>query len=143
MVRSASELNDAGITSGDPFWCPKSMYARRCQQESILLLAPVTVSAQRGPRANTLRDCADAAAPWRNLRGGRGGRSSSNGGRLFKIVKFMSPDAGISKKIYLAQKCLKNIFFQVPVARGGNPGEKTFPKDLGNKKVCHNPWPLF
>ncbi len=61
------------------------------------------------------------------------------GARLFKIVKFMSPDAGISKKNILGSEMLEKHIFQVPVARGGNPGEKTFPKDLGNKKVCHNP----
>ncbi len=78
QVRSVSELNDPLITSGDPFWCLKSLVARRCQQESILLLAPV--SAQRGGRARrapreTLCEIARARAPppWRNLRGARGG----------------------------------------------------------------------
>ena len=51
---------------------------------------------------------------WRNLRGEGGGVVVVVGARLFKIVKFMSPDAGISKKIFLAQKCLKNTFFKFP-----------------------------
>ena len=51
---------------------------------------------------------------WRNLRGEGGGVVVVVGGRLFKIVKFMSPAAGISKKIFLAQKCLKNTFFKFP-----------------------------
>ena len=63
------------------------------------------------------------------------------GGRLFKIAKFTSPDAGISKKN--GSEMLEKHMSQVPVARGGNPVQKPFPKDLGNKKVCHNSWPLF
>ena len=65
------------------------------------------------------------------------------GGRLFKIVKFMYPDAGISKKNIFGSEMLEKHIFQVPVARGENPVEKNFPKNLGDKKVCHNPWPLF
>ena len=88
-VRSVSELNDPLITSGDPFWCLKSLGARRCQQESILLLAPVSARS-RGTRAraprNTLRDLrARAAPPWRNLRGARGGRVVVNGAPLFAL----------------------------------------------------------
>ena len=71
-VRSVSELNDPLITSGDQFWCTNSLGARRCQQESILLLASV-----RGPRAGdggsrALRDCAPRA-PLEESTGGRGG----------------------------------------------------------------------
>ena len=51
---------------------------------------------------------------WRNLRGEGGGVVVVVGARLFKIVKFMFPDAGISKKNFLAQKCLKNTFFKFP-----------------------------
>ncbi len=89
-VRSVSELNDPLIASGDPFWCLKSLGARRCQQESILLLAPV--SAQRGGRArarparNTLRDCARAPPPpLEDSTGGKGGRVVVNGAPLFTL----------------------------------------------------------
>ena len=69
---------------------------------------------------------------WRNLRG-EGGGVVVIGGRLFKIVKFMSPDAGISKKIFLAQKCLKNTFFKFP-SHEKKILSKTFPKGFGEQK---------
>ncbi len=87
-VRSVSELNDPLITSGDPFWCLKSLDGERCQQESILLLAPV--SAQRGGRARArpeaLCEIARArAAPLEESTGGKGGRVVVNGAPLLTL----------------------------------------------------------
>ena len=47
------------------------------------------------------------------------------------------------KKNIVGSEMLEKHIFQVPVARGENSVGKFFLKDLGNKKVCHNPWPLF
>ena len=87
-VRSVSELNDPLITSGDPFWCLKSLGARRCQQESILLLAPV--SAQRGraraARPEALCEIARARRPPGGIYGGQGGgRVGVNGAPLLTL----------------------------------------------------------
>ena len=76
QIRSLNELNDPLMTSGYEFWCIKSMGARRCQQESILLLAPVSArrgSAARGAPRSTLRDCARARRPPGGIYGGQGG----------------------------------------------------------------------
>ena len=77
---------------------------------------------------------------WRNLRGEGGGVVVVVGGRLFKIVKFRGRN---SQKNIFGSEMLEKHICQVPVARGENFVEKFFPKDLGNKKVCHNSWPLF
>ena len=66
---------------------------------------------------------------WRNLRGGGGGVVVI-GGRLFKIVKFMYPDAGIPKNV---QEYLENTFPNFPSHEqeilSGN-----FPKGIGEQK---------
>ena len=62
------------------------------------------------------------------------------GGRLFKIVKFRCRN---SPKNIFGSEMLEKPICQVPVARGEKFVEKFFPKDLGNKKVCHNSWPPF
>jgi hypothetical protein len=73
---------------------------------------------------------------WRNLQGEGGGVVVVVvGGRLFKIVKFMSPDAGISKKIFLAQKCLKNTFFKFP-SHEEKILSKSFPQRIWGTKRC-------
>ncbi len=62
------------------------MGSRRCQQESILLLAPVSARSggtrARAPR-NTLRDCARARRPPGGIYGGQGGACNSKRGATF------------------------------------------------------------